>query len=217
MAPTITDLRLRRRGAEVEVDLDGRPALTVDALSAARLRVGQVLPPGECEALKGESETRQAWSQALAYLGRRAYSRKEMDIYLRRKGHAQPVRRRVLDRLVEENYLDDRAFAQMWVAQRLRASPRGVTALRYELRKKGVGRELISEVLADVDESAAAWAAAQGRLSRYRGLEGRDLILKLSRFLAGRGFRRETIFATCHRAAAAPDGDPLASAPPEPR
>ncbi|MGB5985746.1 MAG: regulatory protein RecX [Desulfobacterales bacterium] len=216
MAPTITQLRFRRRGTEVEVHLDGQPAFSLDALRAARLRVGQVLTPDQSEALKAESDTQRAWSQALAYLGRRAYSRKEMERYLQRKGHPVPLCRRVLQRLAAENYLDDRAFAQMWVQQRLRTSPRGKLALRYELQQKGIERNLISEILAELDESEAASAAAQSRLPRFKALDERTLTLKLSRFLAGRGFRGETIAATCRRALAARSADPDDSGLPDP-
>jgi regulatory protein len=216
MALTITRLRFRRRGREVEVHLDGQPAFSLDALGAARLRVGQVLTPDQSEALKAESDTRRAWSQALAYLGRRAYSCQEMERYLQRKGHPGLVCRQVLQRLAAENYLDDRAFAQMWVRRRLRSSPRGKMALRHELQQKGIQQALISEILAQLDESEAAWAAAQSRLPRLEALDARSLTLKLGRFLAGRGFSRESAAAACRRALAARSADPDDSGLPDP-
>lgn len=50
-------------------------------------------------------------------------------------------------RLVDLGYLDDAEFARAWVASRDRAHPRGERALRLELARKGVGREIVDEVL----------------------------------------------------------------------
>ena len=207
MDHTITRLRFRRRGSEVQVHLDGQPAFTVDTLRAARLKVGGKLTPDQCSALSRHADRNRAWRQALSYLGRRARSRREMADYLQRKGYGRSVRRHVLERLEEHEYLDDHAFARMWVDNRLRSSPRAVRALRYELKQKGVDDSLIGKVLADVDEDRAARQAAQSRLRRWKNLDTRTLRVKLGRFLAGRGFGGDTIGRTCQWAQEAVNGD----------
>jgi regulatory protein len=62
----------------------------------------------------------------------------------------------VIERLLEMGYLDDAAFARAWVDSRDRARPRGSSALRSELRRKGVPDSTILEIL---DERAATGAA----------------------------------------------------------
>jgi regulatory protein len=52
-----------------------------------------------------------------------------------------------IERLLELGMLDDRAFAEAWVASRDRARPRGERALRQELVQKGIERPLIDELL----------------------------------------------------------------------
>ena len=52
-----------------------------------------------------------------------------------------------IERLTELGMLDDRAFAEAWIASRDRARPRGERALRSELILKGIERDLIDELL----------------------------------------------------------------------
>jgi regulatory protein len=52
-----------------------------------------------------------------------------------------------IERLLELGMLDDRAFAEAWIASRDRARPRGERVLRQELLQKGIDRRLIDELL----------------------------------------------------------------------
>ena len=62
-------------------------------------------------------------------------------------------------RLTELGMLDDEVFARSWVESRDRSRPRGERAIRDELRRKGVDRALVDEVL-EARRQAAADAAA---------------------------------------------------------
>lgn len=59
----------------------------------------------------------------------------------------------VVVRLEELGYLDDEAFARIWVESRDRARPRGEHALRRELALKGIDRALVDEVLLERREA----------------------------------------------------------------
>ena len=52
-----------------------------------------------------------------------------------------------IERLLELGMLDDRAFAEAWIASRDRARPRGERVIRQELMQKGIDRALIDELL----------------------------------------------------------------------
>jgi regulatory protein len=56
-----------------------------------------------------------------------------------------------VSRLIELGYLDDERYATAWIASRDRSRPRGSAALRRELGRKGIARELIETVLAERD------------------------------------------------------------------
>ncbi len=64
-------------------------------------------------------------------------------------------------RLAQLGYLDDAEFARAWVASRDRAHPRGERALRVELARKGVAREIVDDVLGERGEAAAAETPAE--------------------------------------------------------
>jgi regulatory protein len=64
-------------------------------------------------------------------------------------------------RLVQFGYLDDTAFAAAWIASRDRAHPRGERALRAELMRKGVPREVVDAAIGE-REAAGRGAGATG-------------------------------------------------------
>ncbi|MEP7379415.1 MAG: regulatory protein RecX [Chloroflexota bacterium] len=138
---------------------------------------------------------------AAAFLAVRPRSIGETRRRLGHLGYPQVLIDEVLERFAEVGYLDDEAFARTWVESRDRARPRGEIALRRELAQKGVGREVVDEVLADrLDESeegdpnlAAATALLQRkRASLEREPDERKRRQKAYALLARNGFDTET-------------------------
>jgi regulatory protein len=86
---------------------------------------------------------------AARYLEVRSRSVEEMRRHLSEAGYRSELVEPAIARLTELGMLDDLAFARAWVESRDRARPRGEQALRRELVLKGLGRELIAEVLAE--------------------------------------------------------------------
>jgi regulatory protein len=84
-----------------------------------------------------------------AFLAVRPRSMSETRRRLVALGYPAGLCDQVVARLVELGYLDDVAFAQAWVESRDRAHPRGSLALRQELARKGVAREVVDQVLED--------------------------------------------------------------------
>jgi regulatory protein len=100
---------------------------------------------------------------ALRFLEARQRSAEEVRRRLLLHGYRADLVDGTLTRLMELGIVDDAAFAQAWVESRDRAHPRGQRALRAELRKKGIDRQVVDEVIEvretaqpDVDAAAAA-------------------------------------------------------------
>jgi regulatory protein len=202
MAGTITELKFQQRNKErVNVYLDGEYAFGLDAVEAARLHKGQVLSEEEIAELKDQDERRRAFDRAVKFLSYRPRSRVEVERYLRGKSIDELVRDDVIARLEQAKYLDDEAFARFWLENRERFRPRGARALRYELRQKGVGDEIITRVLSDLDDEASAWRAVEGRLSRWSNLPDEEFRQKIVGYLSRRGFDYSTISLTLEKAA----------------
>lgn len=201
MAGIITDLRFQRHSKErVNVYLDREYAFGLDAVEAAQLRKGQVLSDAEIAALKAQDERNRVFERAVRFLSYRPRSQVEVERHLQRKDVAEDVIGDVIVRLQRDKYLDDEEFARFWLENRERFRPRGRRALRYELRQKGVSDEIITRLLDEVDDEAAAWRAVEGRLTRWAHLPGGEFRQKVAGYLSRRGFDYSTISVTLEKA-----------------
>ena len=95
--------------------------------------------------------------------------------------------------------LDDVAFASYWVEQRETFRPRSRFALGQELRQKGISREVVEAVLAEVDDTAAARRAVEKRANRWAGLPEDAFKEKVAGYLQRRGFTYEVIKETLEK------------------
>ena len=201
MTKTITALSVQKRNKErVSVFLDGEYAFSLSLNAALALKRGQVLSPADIERLQGEDDVLRAYNHALRLLGYRPRSRLEIERYLRQKGYEAEAIDAAMARLVTNRYVDDEAFARSWLNHRERLRPRGARGLSHELRQKGVERDIIEAVLTDLDEETSAWAAIEGKLHRWRGLDQADFRKKAMGFLSRRGFDYDTVRKTCDKA-----------------
>ena len=139
----------------------------------------------------------------------------ELGTAMEERGYPGDSIGRVLGRLTELGYVDDKLFAEMWAESRHRNRGSSRKALIFELRRKGVGRELIEEAVAQIDgdhERARAYqlASAKLRSAPARVRQDREAIRrKLVAMLARRGYSAGLSYAAVEQAlqdAAAADG-----------
>jgi regulatory protein len=99
----------------------------------------------------------------LRFLEARSRSVEEVRRRLSDAGYRPELVVGAIERLTMIGLLDDDLFARGWIESRDRARPRGEAALRRELSLRGVGRDVISDALAERRHEAAAlaivWAA----------------------------------------------------------
>ena len=114
---------------------------------------------------------------------------------LLKAGYGDETIDRVLERLRGVGLVDDAAFVRYWIDNRAQFKPKGAVALRQELRRKGVDREVIDAVLEESEhaEDKAAIQAAVAKADRYRQLPRQEFAQKLGAYLARRGFDYETV------------------------
>lgn len=184
----------QKRRRRVNVYLDDHFAFSLSEVVAERasLRPGIYLSALDVARLEKEDAAQVALDSALGYLTHRPRSERELRQNLLRKGITGGLVEQVVARLKELSLLDDTAFAQFWVENRDRFSPRGALALRSELFGKGVERETIDEAIAKgTDEESRARAVAEKRLPRLRSLDYRTYYGRVVALLARRGFSYE--------------------------
>lgn len=132
--------------------------------------------------------------KALELLSFRARSESELEERLRRGGHDPDAVAAALLRCRDLGYLDDRTFALSHVRDRLRLRPKGRRALRSELYRKGVDRDLAEEAIdlgfeeAGVDERHLARRLARKRARALSRVAPETARRRLAGYLARRGF-----------------------------
>ncbi len=196
----VTALRLQTKNRQrVNVYLDGRFGISVDRVLATGLRVGQEVTSAQLEELSRRDGLETACRQALRLLSRRPRSERELREAWQRSKVDPATQASALARLRESGQLDDRAFARTWIENRAAFRPKGVVALRMELRKKGVSDEIIEESLLGIDEEAAAYAAAAKASRRWKDLPWEAFRDRLGGYLRRRGFGYELSISVVRR------------------
>ena len=61
-------------------------------------------------------------------------------------------RQGVLDKLIAQRFIDDRRYAEAYTREKTRLSGWGARKIALQLRQKGISKDIITEVLATLDE-----------------------------------------------------------------
>ena len=194
MTGKITALVIQKKNKErVNLFLDNAFAFGISLNAALNLKKGQFLSDEEIARLKFNDQAEQAYQKSLHFLSYRARSAQETKQYLRKKDFGEDAIEIAIERLTDKGYLNDAEFGQLWVENRNRFNPKGKTALRYELRAKGLSEADIEKALDGLDEENLAWQAVQKQLTRWQALDKLTFRQKLNGHLARRGFSYDII------------------------
>lgn len=200
MSGTITALEYQKKNRNrVSVYIDGHFAIGLPAIVAGRLKRGQFLTDAQIETLEAKGSLETAYSKCLDYLSYRPRSRAEVDTFLQKRGMSEDQIEAIAQRLERAGLLDDEAFAQFWVENRERFRPRGLRALRYELRNKGISDDIIEQALVSLDVSDSAYRSATSKARQLKHLDQPTFQRKIVEYLARRGFEYEVAQETARR------------------
>jgi regulatory protein len=140
-----------------------------------------------------------ARQKAFRLLSLRGRSTKEIRSKLREQKFEEPVINRVIDRLLEDRYLDDAAFARDWARSLAENRLYGNRRIEMSLIEKGIADSLIKETIAGVrkerPERETLEAVIRKKLKdRKLGDLDRREKQRLARSLIGRGFPAGLVF-----------------------
>ncbi len=137
------------------------------------------------------SREEQARALCLRLLTARSRTRAELSAQLAKRGYADDVSDRVLDRLAAVGLVNDTEFAEQWVASRRAKAGKSRRALAAELRTKGVDNDVITAVLGGIDAGAERERAEQlvrAKLRRETLSDEAKVSRRLVAMLARRGY-----------------------------
>lgn len=138
--------------------------------------------------LKNESDFGKEYIRAIDLISHRLRSEKEIRDYAWRKRWPPENTARVIQRLYDKGYLNDKVFAQTFVRARTNAGRYSRRRIEQDLRKKGISKDIISEVLGeDFSDQEALLKLIRKRAHHY------DDESKLKAYLMRAGFKYEDI------------------------
>jgi regulatory protein len=181
--------------------LDGKFFMSLDneVVTREHLRIGELLSKKEISLLGGLDDFQRCLSAGMRFLASRPRSESETRERLKVRGYSEEAIEKAVVHLKQLNLLNDAAFAQYWKENRSSFKPLSQRLLKMELRGKGLERELISEAVADLDETESAYQAALGKTRGLPVTEFPAFRQKIGAFLQRRGFSYTVINATLKR------------------
>ncbi len=195
MEKVITAIKVQKRNPQrVSIDLDGEYAFGLARMTAAWLKVGDVLSEERVVVLQREDAVEVAFQRALRLIGHRPRSEQEVSQRLAKLNFSPDQVEQVIAKLKASNLIEDEKFARMWVENRLEFHPRSLRLIRYELLHKGIAEDHIEQALQETeDEQDLARRAAVAYARRLENYENQVYRNRLSGYLARRGFSYGTI------------------------
>ncbi len=143
---------------------------------------------------------RQIFDYSLKLLARRAYSVAEIRRKLIEKGWTdEDAIGKTLEKLTQQELLNDEKFAEEFVASKLRRKPVGKHLLSKNLRERQINEEIIKNALEKIDEKKLIKEAIQKRL-RVKGYPKTLKELKnLQDYLIRQGFDFELVYESIRK------------------
>jgi regulatory protein len=123
-----------------------------DVLIKYNLFKGSLIGSEEMKGIILAQDKQQSYLDAIRLLSFRLRSEKELKLRLKQKGYEAQLIADTLIRLKQEQYVDDRLFAELLTKQRIQSQKKGRNWVKQELQQKGLTSEQISNAMEHVDE-----------------------------------------------------------------
>jgi len=147
------------------------------------------------------SRHKEHYQKAILYAERllkiRLRSEKEIREKLQLRQYSDGIVKRILSEYKDLGLIDDRQFAEIWIAARLRR-PFGLQRITRELIQKGIDKEIIAQEIAHAtaqySEKDIVMDLAQRRAKKYKDIDKTKIKQRVYGYLNRRGFHSSAIF-----------------------
>ncbi len=193
--PKITKIEQQQKRKDrysIFVDEKYSFALPDYELVAANIAKGQEISDDELTKLQQLAIGSKVYDKAIHYLSFRPRSIKEVRDHLAGKEIDVNEVEEAIDRLTGHGFLDDKSFAKSWVESRGLLKPSSKRKLVMELRQKGVGAEIIEEILEEISPNDEIETIKQIAQKKIRTMSDQR---KLTDYLLRQGFSYHQIQA----------------------
>lgn len=195
--------RQKRSRVRYNIFLDSEFAFSIheDLLVKHKLLKGESVEAERLGELLLEDEKHRAYVDAIRYISVRARAVREVQQKLTTRGYEPPLIDQTIADLERQGYLNDRSFAELWAAERMRLQKKGRKWVELELKQKGIAPQWIEAAMSKVAEDEEQHYAFELAEKRWRQLNG-DIPIrkrKLYDFLLRRGFSSAVTAAAVQR------------------
>lgn len=181
----------------VNVFVNDKFAFSLDVAQVVdyKLKVGLEISEERLEELKKASEFGKLYQRALEWVLVRPRSKREVQDYLRKKLYkstkdhledSSELLKQIIERLTMRGYIDDRKFAEFYVENRFVKKGVSKKRLKMELIKKGVGKDVLDEVLDGRDDEEEIRKMIKRKRAKYDDE-------KLTAYLCRQGFSYDLV------------------------
>ncbi|MCL2229358.1 MAG: RecX family transcriptional regulator [Firmicutes bacterium] len=185
----ITALEVQKKDNErINVFVDGQflCGLTIDSVVKNGLTVGMEVDDVFLASLIGQGGENDMYNKALVYIVRMPRTEIEIRRFLSRKKDCSPeMIDRIVDRLKTTDYINDEAYARMFVgAKHVKVSSR---AIKQKLKSRGIKSDIVETATSEIgDQSDLARSVAE-KYMRFREYDEKN-IQRLFRYMVSKGF-----------------------------
>jgi regulatory protein len=195
--PTITSIEPQKSKKRLNIFLDGKFGFGIDLETFVKLglKVERQLSDDEVDKIVKESEFASFYDKILSYGSLRPRSEKEYKDWLTKHKVPESLHEELFNRLKRLEFLDDKKFAVWWVGQRKEFKSKSKRELVYELKGKGISKDIITEVLSEenLDEISSAKKLLEKKKYLWQGKADFVARKKMSEFLLRHGFGWDVI------------------------
>lgn len=188
-----------RNPQKIAIYVDSKYTFSVleNILSNENLYIGRELKQNDIDRLRSISERQEVKNKVLNLIAIRPRSEWEISNYLKNRIASEETQK-LIEELKADDYIDDRNFTIWWIDQRRTFTNKSIGAIRQELIKKRIDKEIIESELEKIDkvtdlDAARTLLTKKKKLLEHKNLNSRELNQKLMAYLQGRGFDWETI------------------------
>jgi regulatory protein len=146
--------------------------------------------------MKKDMTEQEAYLQLAALCAQAEHCQQEMRDKMRRWELDESVQNRIIDRLIQERYVDDERYARAFVKDKIRYNKWGRRKVQQALWQKRIDADIQQRVLDEIDEKEyldVLRPLLKQKRKSIRAANDYELNQKLARFALSRGFTFDLI------------------------
>lgn len=192
--PVITRIgRQKNNNERYNLYLDEKYAFSIDeaVLIKYQLSKGKVIEAFTLDEIVFDDEVRKAFNKAINFLSYRMRSEHEVRQKLLQTEFGEAVILEAIRKLYEYGFLNDESFTKALVETQKKNSKKGPTAIRQELKKKGIEKDLQEKVLDNYSEEeqvSIATTLAEKIVHQSKDKTPRQIKQKIQETLQRKGY-----------------------------